>query len=167
MFCPKCSQLQASDHMRYCSRCGFPLATVAHLLAHDGVLASSGKGLLSPRDKGVRHGVQLIFASLLIGFFTALLSVFVIGHPELFVPLTSGVLFLSGILRIVYAYMFEQVVQGQASPTQRAELDTSAGDYKLSPAQTRFVPGLDTRRVNTAEMINSPSVTEHTTKLLN
>jgi hypothetical protein len=38
MFCPKCSQSQSSEEMRYCSRCGFPLEAVALLITHDGNL---------------------------------------------------------------------------------------------------------------------------------
>jgi predicted amidophosphoribosyltransferase len=37
MFCPKCNQQQASDEMRFCARCGFPLSAVADLIAHNGV----------------------------------------------------------------------------------------------------------------------------------
>jgi len=40
MYCPKCSQQQISDNIRYCSRCGFPLNVVVDLLAYDGVLAA-------------------------------------------------------------------------------------------------------------------------------
>ena len=32
MFCPKCSQQQAADEVRFCSRCGFPLGGVKELL---------------------------------------------------------------------------------------------------------------------------------------
>jgi hypothetical protein len=166
MFCPKCSQLQASDQMRFCSRCGFPLATVAQLLSNDGALASSREGSVTPRQEGIRNGVKLILASLVIGFVMALLSVFVTGHPELFVPLTAGVLFLIGVMRIAYAYMFEQSEQGHAPLSQRNQLDRLASDYGLPPAQTNFAPDFRTRRANTAEMFNPPSITEHTTKLL-
>lgn len=165
MFCPKCGQQQASDQMRFCSRCGFTLGTVTDLLARDGVPMCGAEGDLSPRQKGVRQGVQLLFASLVIGFMTALLSVFVIGRPELFIPLTAGVLFLSGILRITYAYMFEQ--SDEAVTTASApQLQPNPYDYALPSAKNNFVSSLDTRRVNTAEIIRPPSVTEHTTKLL-
>ncbi len=38
MYCPKCSQLQSSDEMRFCPRCGFALAGVAMLVDNDGVI---------------------------------------------------------------------------------------------------------------------------------
>lgn len=166
MFCPKCSQQQASDQMRFCSRCGFPLSTVADLLTHDGVLTEAGEVRLSPRQKGVRQGTVLLFASLVMGFFTALLSVFVIGRPELFVSITAGVFFLSGILRIAYAYIFERGVPDEASASREARLGASAHHYALPRVPSNLVPSLGTQRVNTAEMVSRPSVTEHTTKLL-
>jgi hypothetical protein len=43
MFCPKCSQSQSSDEIRYCSRCGFPLETVGLLLTNEGKLPATDK----------------------------------------------------------------------------------------------------------------------------
>ena len=164
MFCPKCNQQQVSNEMRFCSRCGFPLTVVADLLAHDGVLTKvSEEDRLSLRQKGVRKGVCLIFASLVIGFVMALLSVFVIGKPELFIPMTAGVFFLSGILRIVYASMFEPDTRLEES-SRPSQVRASESGYALPPAQNISANG--THVVNTAEMLRRPSVTEHTTKLL-
>ena len=165
MFCPKCNQQQAYDEMRFCSRCGFPLSVVADLLAHNGVLAKvSEEDRLSPRQKGVRAGVCLIFASLVIGFVMALLSVFVIGKPELFIPMTAGVLFLSGILRIAYSCLFEPDARLEEQSSHPVQVGASESGYALPPAQN--MSALGTRVVNTAEMLTPPSVTEHTTKLL-
>ena len=168
MFCPKCNQQQASDEMRFCSRCGFPLSVVAELLAHNGVLAKvSGEikeGQLSPRRIGVQKGVSLIFASLVVGFVAALLSVFVIGMPEFFIPMTAGVFFLSGILRIAYACMFEPGAQIEDQSPDQTRVGASEFGYALPPAPTRSALG--TRVVSTAEIAAPSSVTEHTTKLL-
>ena len=102
----------------------------------------------------------------MVGFITALLSVFLIGSPELFVPITAGVLFLSGILRIAYAYIFEQRVQHELSASNNTQLGTSEHTSALPPVANILVPNLHTRRLNTSEMAGPPSVTEHTTKLL-
>jgi hypothetical protein len=169
MFCPRCSQLQAIENMRFCSRCGFPLTIVADLLAHDGALTQIGEKQedkrLSPRRKGVRQGTMLMFVGLVVGFMMAVLSVFVLGRPELFVPITAGVFFLSGILRIIYAYMFEPSAQETQTAFGPAQLG-AAGDYALPPAQSVPVSGLGAQRMNTSEMATRASVTEHTTKLL-
>jgi uncharacterized membrane protein YvbJ len=45
MYCPKCSQQQISDEMRFCSRCGFPLGAVKELIANDGA-ELQGAGVL-------------------------------------------------------------------------------------------------------------------------
>lgn len=168
MFCPKCNQQQASDEMRFCSRCGFPLSAVADLIAHNGVPAKvMSEDRLSTRQKGVRQGVLLLFASLIIGFFTALLSVFVIGRPELFVPLTAGILFLSGILRVAYAYMFESETHIEQLSPHPIQLMRSERGYALPEAQSVSATGFEAQRVKTAEIVAPPSVTERTTRLLN
>jgi ribosomal protein L37E len=33
MYCPKCSQQQVSEEVRFCSRCGFSLSAVRELIA--------------------------------------------------------------------------------------------------------------------------------------
>ena len=38
MHCPRCGQQQISEEIKYCSRCGLPLAIVAEVLAHGGFL---------------------------------------------------------------------------------------------------------------------------------
>lgn len=38
MHCPRCGQQQASEEIRFCSRCGFPLGLVSEVLAHGGFL---------------------------------------------------------------------------------------------------------------------------------
>lgn len=50
MYCPKCSQTQASEEMRYCSRCGFPLHGVAELVASDGTAV-----VKSPDNSGLKR----------------------------------------------------------------------------------------------------------------
>src|SRR5687767_3436013 len=70
MFCPKCSQQQASDEARFCSRCGFQLGVVKAALAADESQVTSPLALAPPtssapapsrrqRDKTV--GVFLMF----------------------------------------------------------------------------------------------------------
>ncbi|MCM3872367.1 MAG: zinc ribbon domain-containing protein [Pyrinomonadaceae bacterium] len=170
MFCPKCNQQQATEEMRFCSRCGFPLSVVADLLAHNGVLtkvnAETREDCLSPRQKGVQQGVLLLFASLVVGLFITLLSVFVIGSPELFIPITAGILFLSGILRVVYANTFERAGEIEEQAHGVAQVRAAELGYALPSPQRMLVTGYEAQRVNTAELVTPPSVTEQTTRLL-
>ncbi len=38
MHCPRCGQQQASEEIKFCSRCGFPLGLVSEVLANGGFL---------------------------------------------------------------------------------------------------------------------------------
>ena len=66
MHCPQCGQEQISPEMRFCKSCGFSLDGVKELLAGNvsPTLGQNGRKLQSPRRKGVRHGVILLFISL-------------------------------------------------------------------------------------------------------
>ena len=44
MYCPKCSQLQISEEMRFCSRCGFALGAVRELVASGNAGVETGAG---------------------------------------------------------------------------------------------------------------------------
>src|SRR5688500_11490131 len=78
MYCPNCSQPQASAEMRFCSRCGFPLSAVRELIAGGGALAEGGadgqaRGL-SPGQKGARRGAWLMLTGLALTLIVALLT---------------------------------------------------------------------------------------------
>src|ERR1051326_5158826 len=60
MFCPQCGQQQVTGVVRFCSRCGFPLDGVLHLLNSGGQLpvdrGPAEPVPISPRRKGVKQG---------------------------------------------------------------------------------------------------------------
>jgi hypothetical protein len=185
MYCPQCGQQQVSSELRFCSRCGFPLAGVGELLATGGVIArheppsSSEPKKISPRRKGVQQGVALIFlAAVLTPLFGALNAY--LNFPELFAALTAIIGFIGGFLRILYAAIFEEgapkilylnpnqqvVFPAYQQPAQpgRALGDSQNRGNLLPPQQGAPVPRW--RRPDTAELSRPPSVTENTTKLL-
>jgi hypothetical protein len=178
MFCPQCSQQQASDERRFCSRCGFPLSVVAELLASGGVLAAHAeaemeKPVVSPRGRGVRQGVALLFIGWVITAVIAVLTSTAHAHPEVFIPM-AGILFNGlGLGRIVYALLFEESMsprKQQAAPRYAPpvattnELSGAPPVTALPPAQS--IPVSDYQRPRAADAVQPPSVTEHTTKLL-
>jgi hypothetical protein len=178
MYCPHCGQQQSSEEMRFCSRCGFPLGVIAQVLAQGGVLAtrdadSSQGRRMSPRQRGVRQGAMLMLSALLIVpliVFAVILSDFDSLIP--LVPLSAIVCVVGGFIRIAYALMFEdagpRALHGASipsTPLAQAQLNAPTRDQALPPAQS--TPVTDWRRPQeTAEIIQPPSVTENTTRLL-
>ena len=66
MFCPKCSQPQPAEDLRYCPRCGFPVREVKELVgreeAGDDDEALARKQGRLPAQKDVAAGAALMFA---------------------------------------------------------------------------------------------------------
>jgi hypothetical protein len=176
MYCPQCGQQQVSEVTRYCSRCGFLLDGVAAVLATRGAVPARyvqpGFKQLSPRSKGVRQGAMLMLSTILIVPLISVISVFILGHPEIIIPLTAISLFVGGLVRILYALILEDAnsqmnfeqMPGYAPPAM-PEFDRSARNAALPPASAN--PAMNWRpRPNTAEIYQPPSITENTTRLL-
>lgn len=178
MYCPKCSQQQASDSVRFCSRCGFQLEVVKELLLTDGALvrpeAETHTSRRSARNRGVRQGVMLMLLTALIVPVSALLSK--VGLlPREFVALAAIICAVGGFMRLVYALMFEESAQNRnpaAPPAYNthatpAQVRPGSAASALPPQQSRPVTDFyGGRRIETAEMAQPPSVTENTTRLL-
>jgi hypothetical protein len=180
MYCPKCSQLQLSDDLQFCSRCGLPLSDLKEILA-DGksklkkVEKSDHK--LSPRQKGTRQGAIIMLLSvILVPAYTLLAALFpaqdrliessVSDTP--FEKISQAILltiFMVGLARMLYARIFQPGAISVESGSEIAQLDSSSSTHALPPAQSIPVSGFGWWRANTGE-IKSPSITEHTTKSL-
>jgi hypothetical protein len=147
MFCPNCGQEQASESVRFCSRCGFKLNPVEETLA---------KLLI----KLAMYLVLVICAIFGWGSFTtgpAYMQVRVI--ITLIAAVTFYLLF-SRDLNYMFHKLFSQHVEPQKQVTQGSEQPA------LPPAQGMPLPTRGSQRINTAEMVQPPSVTEHTTLLV-
>jgi hypothetical protein len=179
MYCPKCGQSQVSAEVRFCSRCGFPLVVVGDLLATGGVLpvrALGGEGMgakpISPRRRGVKQGVALLLISILLFPFFAIMHE-AIGLPLEFMALGAIAVMVS-IIRIIFAVFFEEAAPRApqfASPPQLytppiASRLHIAAQESLPPAQSVPVSDYRQPQVHTAEIMHPPSVTDHTTRLL-
>jgi len=176
MYCPQCGQQQVSDATRFCSRCGFLLEGVAVVLAAGGQVPmryiQPGSTKLSPRSKGIRQGAMMMLSTLLVVPLVSIISVFIIGYPEIVVPITAIALFVGGLLRILYALLMEESSPltdvnhvGGHAPTGMSHLDASVRNAALPPASANAVPSWRPRP-NTAEIYQPPSITENTTRLL-
>jgi hypothetical protein len=171
MHCPQCGQEQISSEVRYCKTCGFSLGEVRELLATDGISPARERQnyneIQSPRRKGVRHGVILLFVSMV---FMPLITLLGEGWGE-FLPM---IFLMAGLMRILYAVIFQEGAPRQkkqdsaldVGPITTDQLGTAARASALPPSQSVPVSAFSARGMDTSEMVSPPSVTEHTTKLL-
>lgn len=167
MYCPKCAQQQVTGEVSFCSRCGFQLGVVKELLVTDGALPAraivSPSGLFSQGRKDARIGAKLIFFSLIsLPLFLALSYTF--DSPVPFWPPT--LIFFAGLTLVLYARIFGEDILPSKQEVRSTLFERGAGTTKL-PLQSGVARGeLGAGRINTAEIIQPPSITEHTTNLL-
>lgn len=179
MHCPRCGQQQVSEETRFCSRCGFLLTGIAQVIENDGIVPEQNKKFFaagSPRRRGVMQGVFFFLLTFLFVPLTGILTAFLGIEP--FLPAISAILFfMGGLLRVVYALMFESGVPGGKTLEEKVLSGTPilAGKEKageLPPARSIPVsvyappPGAGHWRDTNDLDQNPSSVTDSTTKLL-
>ena len=167
MYCPKCGQQLVSDNTRFCSRCGLAISGLAEWLAGGATLAVPEEAplvLASPRRKGISRGAKLMFLSgVLLPIFFGL-SIAVDAPVPLLIPLT---IFLAGLSLMLYSRIFgEETPPVRGQQVRPARLGTTFGGTALPPASAIGLSSIGGEQVRTAELAQPPSVTEHTTKLL-
>ena len=180
MYCPKCSQLQVSEKVLFCSRCGLLLNSVKEaILAESKTKASqpeTSEGKLSPRQKGLRQGTALILLSVvLIPAYVLLAALFPaddrliegsVSHTP-FEKISQAVLFtifMVGVARVFYARFFQQDTQDVETEIQAAQLNGlaasrlsgSSANYALPPTQSIPVSGFNSWSRDTGEMAQTP-----------
>ena len=177
MFCPQCGQQQVAGVIRFCSRCGFPLDGVLQLLSNGGnlpVYRNPDEPVpISPRRKGVKQGGMLILSGAVL---VPILGVFASYGDSRFVEILAAlaaiICFIGGPLRMFYAAVFEEGapkpvrMYGPAAMHIPQQFVPHAPPVPaLPPPPARPQTGWRARP-NTAELVNPPSVTENTTRLL-
>lgn len=166
MFCPKCSQQQSSEEMRFCSRCGFPLAAVAIVLDNQGNLPQLESQPVPKlqRSRMLRESTYLTLVAWAVALVTTLFWDF--GVPLETVAKISSLIFfllgLVGLLRFVYAFLSVRDLPG---PSPEARVLRETNQAALPPQQSMPLTDFP-RRTNTREISPRPSVTENTTRLL-
>jgi hypothetical protein len=165
VYCPNCGQQQISDTMKFCSRCGLPISGLAEWIAGRGTPAvpEVPQPHIRPRRrKGVRRGAKLLFLSGVLIPVALVLSI-IFDHPgPLLIPFT---VFITGLSIMLYSRLFseEDLFDYQSQPSRLA---ATPERNALPPAANTGMEGVGGQRMRTAEMTKPPSVTEHTTKLL-
>src|SRR5882724_4015670 len=177
MYCPQCGQPQATDSMRYCARCGLPLEGAMVLLSHGGMLphyeSASGTPKASPRRIGVKQGALLMLVGAVLVPLLGIFSSFAPGRIsvafEFFAAAAAILCFVGGPLRMLFAALFEE-----GAPHKQFTMPSSYPPPAIPPPvrlatlpQANADPQLGWRaRAQTAEFNQPPSVTDHTTRLL-
>jgi zinc-ribbon domain len=166
MYCPKCGQL-LPDNTRFCSRCGLRLSEVADWLAGSGELSLREKShpkVLSPKRKGMRFGAKAMFWGAAITPVFLGLSLAVDEPGPLLIPM---IVFLAGLSILLYSRLFgEEISIKPSQQVQDLSFGTRPSYNALPPGSNAGAVSSVRREVRTAEIANPPSVTEHTTKLL-
>jgi hypothetical protein len=176
MYCPRCSQQQVSEEMRFCSRCGLPLSVVKELVAGGGGLVEreveAQVGQPSPALRGMRKGVWIMLAGVPLALVVALLTA--VNDAFAVFLLLPVLCLVAGFARLLYGTFLE----GRAPRVKRDASEQHAGSMmpsqprtaarapELSPPAGTPVEGFTAPKLETAEMVRPPSVTEHTTRLL-
>ena len=182
MHCPKCGQQQVSDEMRFCSRCGFALGIVTELILTGGTLPERETEPLTAKFRGRKRGKRLGLLLMLTAMLLAIIAGIIhdsLEHDPLNTPglaaklilfLPAIIIGVAGFVRLLYAWLLETNVQEGTLPLPRSDAMKSAlnaEDYVALPA-SHSIPATSfgAKRGDTTEMVNAPSVTENTTKLL-
>lgn len=148
------------------------------LLAHGGMLPryepADGERKISPRRKGVKQGVLLMLIGAvlvpLLGVFTAFAPGRIEIMFEFFAALAAIICFVGGPLRMLYAGLFEE-----GAPSRKFVAPTSYTPPSIPPPPARLSalpqptsnPTVGWKpRPQTAEILQPPSVTDNTTRLL-
>lgn len=175
MFCPRCGQEQISAETRFCSRCGFLMTGVNNLLSTGGALPeyiSNPKE--SARKKGLKQGGKMLLAGMIL---VPILGVFAgneILINEFIVGLTAIITFWGGILRMLYALVFEgseETTLEQKAVRASQKLFNKESEVRALPPQqstpvSSYVPPQAGSWRETKDLVQ-PSVTEETTKFFN
>ena len=159
MFCAKCGQQQTSEEIRFCSSCGFRLSGLRDLLRTDGVVIT-GKA-----ESPLPILVSLImFIAALLAVAASLIYVGPASHQMVMFSLIAAAISFVFLLscrpwRLIHKLFSEDT-------GQMKQVSSAASEYTLPPTQSIPATEFSTRRVKTAEMVQPPSITEHTTRLL-
>jgi zinc-ribbon domain len=171
MYCPRCGQQQISDEMKFCSRCGLPFSGLAEWVAGAGApspgAAAKKVSARSPRQKGIRLGAKVMFLSgVLIPVFLPL-GAHLGDEAPMIVPV---LVFFVGLTIMLYSRLFrEDIPSFESDLAQTSRLAAVSEASALPPASTIPIHNAGDfarPRVRTNELAQRPSVTEHTTKLL-
>jgi hypothetical protein len=165
MYCPRCSQEQASDELRFCSKCGLPLTEVTGVLARGGVPAETQE-TKPPRSAARRWSLRLFMAAL--AFFV--LAIFSAAAEDAAVPIFGLLTFASFVIGscvLIYSWIKGRM-RGRSQSAQLGQQTSRVEAPQRGALAPAYAPPIAMPRegVDTGKVAEPPSVTEHTTRHL-
>ena len=163
MYCPKCGQSQSSDQIRFCSRCGVDFDQVTNLIERDSNKTSPD------RDQSLLKHLLAMAMYILV----AILAI--TGWGEWSGPQGTQVRAFAVILSVLtFVFLFSRPLRQMIHKLLPDKCEQVTSFEKRSGVDVPALPPVQSvpwtahyqQRVNTAEMVPQPSVTEHTTALL-
>jgi hypothetical protein len=145
MFCPRCSQQQFPEEVRFCNRCGFQLAAVSQLLRTDGAAFIQTKERLPLiKRQELRNGAKLIFLSFFSVVPSFILAVIVDHGIPLVVPFIT---FLVGLAQMLYYFLFGESILPMKK--QSSEFNDYQPQINYPPTQNLPFSVVDSKPINT------------------
>jgi hypothetical protein len=179
MFCPRCSQGQVSDDIRFCKSCGFPLIDVAEALKNDGLVDRNVIPITQDLKKSVTKALVIMSLSAIFFLLTLILGT---PEPSYFVQFNMlvGILcYLFGVVWIAHSFwrkskeIHHYIDKGRylvlGTPQSLEEHHRKSATQLNEPDLTQLVDAnmLSGNNPKTSNLAERPaSVTEGTTKLL-
>ena len=165
MYCPNCGQQQVSEEMRFCSRCGLALSGLAEWMAGGMIVKRAEETrVLSPsrRRKQMRRAAKLMFFSGVLIPLGIMMSAAVDDPGPMVLP---ALLFFASLVWMGYSRLFIDDSAPMLNPAaQQSTFGQMPTRASLTPPTN--IPDFGRQQVRTNELAQAPSVTEHTTKLL-
>jgi hypothetical protein len=120
---------------------------------------------MSPRRKGIRRAAKLMFFS---GVLFPIFLAFSIGAEEGGPMAVPVIIFFVSVVMMLYARLFSDKYppQGIKAAPETSVLGPASMRGALPPPINVPVPGVGRNQVRTNELAQPPSVTDHTTRLL-
>jgi len=154
--------------MRFCSRCGLALTGLAEWLAGGGLPVKRADQAqppeLSLRRKHIRRAAKLMFFSGVLFPVFLLFSAAIEEGAPMIIPV--GTFFVS-LVWMLYARIFiDKTTPAISQAAQPAAFASIPARGSLPPAANNPMPNIGRQQVRTNELAQPPSVTDHTTRLL-
>ena len=177
VYCPRCGQEQISPEVRFCSRCGFVMNGLQEIVLNGGIPQQSAPNApkpATPRRKGLKQGGGwFLLGVVVVPILLILHELFRI--PEEIAGLAAVLFFLGGIVRMVFALVFEsgnpaeKTLEENVYQTAQKILGKNKSAGALPPQQSipvgDYAPPRSANWRDTNDLEPS-SVTDKTTKLL-